>query len=225
MIFLTGNRIALADSYLQDDLGLWAPIYLQLPITEKVKGSFEVNPRIQKNITHISQLLVRPSVGYQLNKNLSLWQGYCWTTNYIPRFTREQRIWQQILHEKTFPRFTLINRLRLEERFLQDVEGLSLRGRYFLKGIYPIGKSKVWGLVLADELFVNLVSHFQGPQAGVDQNRLFAGISRKISENVRVETGYQLQYINLPKPTIDKLNHIILINLYVTLPQLKSKRF
>ena len=223
LIWLNGNS-ALADPYLEDDFGIWAPVIINAPITKKVKGYFEVNPRIQENGTHINQLLVRPALGYKLNENLSIWQGYGWVTNYLPRFFREQRIWQQILHEKEFPKFTLINRLRLEERFMQNVEGVNLRTRYMLKGIYPIGKRKIWGIVMYDELFINLVSHFGGPQAGIDQNRFFVGLNRKINDNLTVEGGYQMQYINLNGPSIDKLNHIALINLYVSLPQLIHKK-
>ena len=210
---------AYADPYLLDDFGLWTPIYIYIPISEKVKGNFEINPRIQQNATHINQLLVRPSLGYQLTKDLSLWQGYSWVTNYLPQFTREERLWQQVLHEKKFSKFSLVNRFRLEERFIQDVEGISLRGRYLLKTLYPITKSKLLSLVLADELFVNLDAHHSGPQVGIDQNRFFVGLNRKISDNVSIEGGYQMQYINSLTPNIDKLNHIVLVNLYVTLPQ------
>ncbi len=222
MIILSGliYHPVIADPYLEDDLGLWSPIYLEAPITERILGKFEVNSRIQENITHINQLIVRPSIGYKLNKNLSIWQGYGWNTFYIPRFLREQRLWNQILHEKEFSKLSLVNRFRFEERFIQDVEGVSLRARYLLRGLYPIGKTKRWGIALSDELFVNLNSHFNGPQAGIDQNRFFIGINRKLSNHADLEGGYQLQYINANRPKVDKLNHIILISLYIYLPQI-----
>ena len=219
IIFLlwSASRPVLA---VENDLGLWTPVYIKLPINDKIKTSLEINPRIQKNVTHINQLLVRPSIGYQLTKNLSVWQGYGWVTFYIPRFVREERLWQQLLHEKEFSKFTLTNRFRLEERFIQDISGVPLRARYLLRGLYPLGKSKKWAFVTADELFVNLDSHFRGPQAGIDQNRFFVGLRRKISENVSLEGGYQMQYINSLSPIVDKLNHIILVNMYFNLPQL-----
>ena len=219
LLFFIDSAKTLADPYLEDDLGLWAPVYIKMPLTEKIKSNLEINPRIQENVTHINQLLVRPSLGYQLTKDLSVWQGYGWVTNYIPRFVREQRIWQQILHEKNFSKFVLTNRFRFEERLIQDVEGVSLRGRYLLRTLYPVSKNKLWSLVLSDELFVNLNAHHDGPQVGVDQNRLFVGVNKKINKNINIEGGYQLQYINSLSPHIDKLNHIILISLYVTLPQ------
>lgn len=205
---------------LENDLGLWSSTYISLPINKKFKANLEINPRIQKNITHINQLFVRPSIGYQLTDHLSIWQGYGWITNYIPTFTREQRIWQQLLHEKDFSKFRLINRLRLEERFIQDVNGVPLRTRYLLRAMFPIEKTKKWFFVTSDELFVNFDSHFHGPQAGIDQNRFFVGLNHKISDNVSLEGGYQMQYLNKQLPTQDRLNHIILINMYFNLPQL-----
>ena len=222
IIFLTCQFLftAVPSFAVENDLGLWAPTYIYLPINNKFRANLEINPRIQKNIGHINQLFVRPSIGYQLTDNLSIWQGYGWITNYIPRFIREERIWQQILHEKHFPKFTLINRLRLEERFIQDINGVPLRSRYLLRFVVPFGELKKWAFVTSDELFVNLDTHFQGPKAGVDQNRFFIGLNRKLSDNVTLEGGYQMQYINVRSPALDKLNHIILINMYFNLPQL-----
>ena len=205
---------------MENDLGLWVPVYISLPVNKKFRANLEINPRIQENITHINQLFVRPSIGYQLTDNLSIWQGYGWITNYIPGFTREQRIWQQLLHEKDFSKFSLINRFRLEERFIQDVNGVPLRARYLLKTMFPFEKTKKWFFVTSDELFVNFDNHFHGPQAGIDQNRFFVGLNHKISDNVSLEGGYQMQYLNKQSPTQDRLNHIILINMYFNLPQL-----
>lgn len=217
------TNVALANSYLEDDFGIWSPIYIRLPITNKVKTELEVNPRIEENLTRIHQLITRPSLGYQLTDNLSVWSAYAWTLHFVPRFVREQRLWQQVLYEKSFPKLEFTSRFRMEERFIQNVEDVSLRTRYLLKGIYPLGKSRIWGIVLSNELFVNLNSHFSGPQAGIDQNRFFVGLARKISDNVRVEGGYQLQYINETGPRIDKLNHLVLVNLYIILPKLLER--
>ena len=226
IIFLTCQFCftAIPSFAVYNDPGLWAPTYILLPVNDKFKVNLEINPRIQKNIGHLNQLFVRPSVGYQLTENLSVWQGYGWITNYIPRFVREERIWQQILHEKHFSKFTLINRLRLEERFIQDINGVPLRMRYLVRFEFPFGKTKKWAFVTSDEPFINLDTHFKGPKAGVDQNRFFVGLNRKLSNTVTLEGGYQMQYLNRRSPMQDKLNHIILINMYFNLPQLiKSK--
>jgi len=212
---------------IEDDLGLWTPIYLKAPITEKVKVNFEVNPRIQENVTHINQLLIRPSVGYQLNKHWSIWQGYAWVTNYIPHFVSEQRIWEQVLYEKEskkFSRFSFSNRLRLEERFIQKVHGTPVRIRNMFRFQYALDKDKKWSAILYDEPFINLSTHHGGPQSGVDQNRLFIGLNHKFSSYISAEGGYLMQYLNIHAPRQDRINHNILLSLYFSLPQIiKSK--
>lgn len=212
---------------LENDLGLWAPIYLKVPVTEKLKANFEVNPRIQENVTHINQLLVRPSIGYQINKNWSIWQGYAWVTNYIPSFISEQRIWEQILYEREFekfPRFSLSNRTRLEERFIQKVHGTPVRARNMLRFQYALDKNKRYSAVLYDEPFIDLSTHHAGPQAGIDQNRLFLGLNHKFNNYISAEGGYLMQYLNIHAPKQDRINHNILLSLYFTTPQILNKK-
>lgn len=222
-LFFSNKAYASSDHYLNDDFGYWTPVYLNVPISNKFRGQFEVNPRIEQNGTHINQLLIRPSIGYNLSKNWSVWQGYAWVTNYLPSFVSEQRIWQQLLYEKhfeRFPRFSLINRLRTEERFIQNINGAPFRIRNMLRLQYALDKDKKWSLVLFDEPFINIGSHDKGPQSGVDQNRLFAGINRKINSHINIDAGYLMQYINVPNSGVDKLNHNILVNFYFTTPQI-----
>jgi len=216
-VFLVNSFPAFA---LENDLGLWTPVYIKLPVTEKFKAQLEINPRIQENVTHINQLLIRPSVGYQLTKNLSIWQGYAWVTNYTPKFVSEQRIWEQVLYEREFGRWGLSSRTRLEERFIQNVHGTPVRFREMLRVQYVLDKKKNWAFVAYDEPFINLSTHFHGPQAGVDQNRFFVGLNRKVSKYANVEGGYLMQYFNIHAPSQDRINHNILVNLYINLSQL-----
>src|SRR5690606_2349588 len=93
-------------------------------------------------------------------------------------------------------KLSLTNRTRLEERFIEDTGGASIRGRHMLRGSYPVGKSQKWSLVAYDELFVNFNSVSNGPASGLDQNRAFAGINRKLNEHANVEAGYMMNYVN-----------------------------
>lgn len=208
----------------ENDLGLWTPVYIKLPVAEKIITQLEINPRIQENITHINQLLVRPSIGYQLTKNLSIWQGYAWVTNYIPNFVNENRIWQQILYEREIGRFILSSRSRLEERFIENIHGTPVRFRNMFRAQYPLDKNKHWAFVIYDEPFINIGTHFQGPQSGIDQNRFFVGLNKKISQYTNIEGGYLMQYLNRTSPIQGRLNHNVLVNLYVTLPQIIKRK-
>lgn len=206
----------------ENDLGLWTPIWITLPINEKVSSQLEISPRLQNNVTRFNQLFIRPSITYSPNKFFSFTQGYSWNPLFNP-FSNRSRIWEQIQLSNSFPKLRFENRFRLEERFIKDITGVPVRGRYRIGAWIPIDKEKKWTFVTWDEIFVNFNSSPHGPQGGYDRNWLFAGINKKISENVNLEGGYMFQYINNRSPRQDLLNHVILVNLYVTLPQLMRK--
>ena len=206
----------------ENDLGLWVPVWITLPINEKVSGQLEISPRLQDNVTKLNQLFIRPSLTYNLNKHLSFTQGYSWNPGFYP-FSNRSRIWEQIQLSNNFSKLRFENRFRLEERFIENISGVPVRGRYRIGAWVPIDKEKKWTFVTWDEIFVNFNSRPQGPQGGFDRNWFFAGINKKISENVNLEGGYMFQYVNNRSPRQDLLNHVVLINLYITLPQLIKK--
>lgn len=220
LILLLINFSALKAIAVENDLGLWTPVWITLPINEKVSSLLEISPRNQDSVTRFDQLFIRPSVTYHLNEKWSFTQGYSWNPNFKP-FTNESRIWEQVQLNNKFPGFNLENRIRLEEIFRKGVDGTPVRGRYRLGVWIPIDKKKLWQFVLWDEFWFYFNSISGGPSNGYDKNWLFAGINRKISENVSLEGGYMFQHINNMSPKSDLLNHVILVNLYVTLPQFK----
>lgn len=215
---------AFASSHQEDDLGLWLLTNVKLPISEKFYTKFQISPRLLDNTTDINQFILHSLLGYKINDNISVSQGHAWNTTYIPRVRREQRIYQELILEKELSKFDIENRFRLDERFIQNSDSVVIRPRYRLQTTIPMTKDKKWNLVFFDELFVNLNSASGGPKQGIDQNRIYAGIKKILSENISLEAGYQLQHLNSTAPRIDKFNHFILLNLEMTLPQLISRK-
>lgn len=200
------------------DMQLWTPVTLDEPIRGKLRAYFEVAPRIGYDVSHISQLLVRPGLEWRQRENLSFFAGYLWQTNYSnenSQVVHENRLWQQILTNKQIKRITVFNRLRTEQRFLDGVNGCSNRLRYMLKLNYNINKR--FYITTSDELFINLNSLEGGPQGGIDQNRYFAGVGIKTFKRSRVEVGYQLQYVNRTDEFDDQANHAIVIQTFLGL--------
>jgi len=198
------------------DFQLWAPVYLTLSLSEKVRGWYEVQPRFGNNISQINQLLLRTALGYQVTKHWSLWQGYAWTPSFEPGFISENRTFQQILYVHDYPRVNIVSRTRLEQRWIQPVRGTAVRFRTLLRGRFPLDDARVWGLVVQDEIFFNFNSPTNGPEAGLDQNRFFLGLNRKINEHMSVDGGYQLQKINTEEPEfVDDFNHLLLLQFFL----------
>ncbi len=138
-------------------------------MTAKLPNSFLAYLEVQLRFAdldedgHIDQLILRPAVGYQLTENLSIWQGYAWVGNYNQRHTppqspffEESRIYQQILYFRKFDSFKITSRTRLEERWIEHVDGTAVRFRTGLRGAYTLPMAPEWALVASDEVFVHL---------------------------------------------------------------------
>ncbi len=214
----------LAAKSVENDFGLWTAININAPITDKVQSRFQISPRWLDDVTDFNQFILHGLLGYKFNKYVSFYQGYAWSTLYIPNFRREQRPYQELLFFHNIDKLSFEHRFRLDERFMQDVDGVSMRARYRIKGSYPLGMSKKWSLIMFDELFVILNSKDDGPQAGIDQNRTYIGINRKLNENMNIDLGYQLQQIHRPGSLYERLNHFVFFYLNFDLPKLVSNK-
>jgi len=72
-------------------------------------------------------------------------------------------------------------------------------------------------LVVQDEIFFNLNSPTNGPDSGLDQNRVFVGINRSLNKHMNVDAGYQFQSINTDDSGVfnDKRS-ILLLQIFLT---------
>ena len=207
-----------AGSTVNQDFRLWSPVYLTVPLSPSFIGYMEVNPRFGDDVSELDQLLIRPAIGYKLTDRWSLWQGYAWVGNYQPRFIEENRVFQQLLYKRTFPFVKLLNRSRLEERFIENVAGTAVRARTMLRGDFPLPQAPGWALVVYDEIFVNLNTVKNGPAAGLDQNRFFLGMNHKVTEHLNIDLGYQMQALNNGQSgLINQINHVLLLQFFFNL--------
>ncbi len=181
------------------DTQQWTLFTVQKNLSDRWIGYFEVQPRIGQDISELERLIVRPAIGYRLNSKVSVWQGYGWTPLFEPGFADEHRIYQQLLYDDRFGNTAFTNRTRLEERFIEGAGGTAVRLRSMFRLTHPICADKKWALVGYDEFFFNLNSTDNGPVSGFDQNRLFLGVSRQVNPQLRVETGYLMNHINVPR--------------------------
>lgn len=201
----------------ENDFQLWPQVYIKLPVNQKITTQLEISPRLGNNVTDLNQLLIRPSVGYAFNENVILWQGYAWTPNFAPRFRNENRIWQQLQLNNNFSKFNLINYLRLEERFIENTGSPSLRGRHAIQFEYPLDNLKVWTLILSNKLYFNFYSSSKGPNKGLDENRIFVGLNKKLTEQINLETGYQFQHLFKNGREGNKFIHAVLTSIFINI--------
>jgi Protein of unknown function (DUF2490) len=224
-----GSEVLAAGSTLSNDFRLWSPVFLTVPLSTSYIGYAEVNPRFGDDVSDLNQLILRTALGYKLNDNWSVWQGYAWNTVYQnannqPDFTGEQRIYQQLSYKdklpflETFPFIKLLSRSRLEERWIDHTSDTALRARTMLRVDVPLPMIPGWGFVTFDEIFFNLNGVSGGPEAGFDQNRWFIGFNREFMKQFNVDLGYQMQIINSRRDEmVNQINNCIMLNFFINL--------
>jgi hypothetical protein len=169
---------------------LWGAIFAQGKIAGRLRGWAEIQGRTVDGVSHFERAIVRPAIGYGLGAGFVAWAGWAWTPAYHPRFVDEHRLWQQLTHQMEQREVTLLNRFRLEERFIDGVDSPSFRVRWLARFVH---RPKAWhgfGVVVWDEIFFHLNSPAGGPKAGVDQNRLGLAAQYAPSKAIIFEPTY-----------------------------------
>lgn len=222
IFFSIPNREARADDLL-DDSQVWGAVTATgslRPLGDQWRFWLEGQGRFGNDMSTLSQGIIRPGVGYALNEHASLWLGYAYIHTDTP-FVRtnfdENRIWQQFLWNQALGAGSLTMRSRLEQRFFDNISDDGWRFRQLFKVSYPIKGIPNVSAVASDEVFINLNDVGRGPQAGLDQNRAFAGLGYAFNKTVKTEVGYLNQFIDRPINP-NRMTHALAINLFLSFP-------
>lgn len=165
----------------------------------------------QRQVPNTFVAIVRPGVGWDTGKGVSVWAGYGWIPTWDGEVLRnENRIWQQVIGKTNLRALGLMGRVRLEQRLLEGAPELGHRVRGFARAGLRI--NEFYGLSLWDEAFVHL-NNTSFSRVGFNQNRLFFGPYIKAGTGWRTEFGY----LNVTVNTEDALvvNHTLAMNLFL----------
>jgi hypothetical protein len=179
------------------------------------------------------QLLLRPAINFHLSPSVMLSAGYAYARTHrygeypVDMAFPEHRIYQQASIQHKAGPLELTHRFRTEQRWLRqralstfgDLTDFSWRYqnrfRYMIRFVAPL-KTTDWSLAFSNELFLNYA-----PRHGArtfDQNRLYAGIGRRIARDTRLEAGYMLQTLLQRNARVLELNHTIQVSITSRLP-------
>lgn len=234
LVFLSLVTSAMADD--QDSNGnLWLNYVGDHPILGTKWGiHLEGQARRAELGDDWQQLLLRPGVNYQLTPDtmLSMGYGYVETQRYgdFPALHDfpEHRFWQQVAHNRKWLGLDWTHRLRLEQRWIGEMEKDSggdwdvdrwryeNRLRYMLRANLPLTPSKNTYLTMSDEIFMNFGSNVKGNE--FDQNRAFIGIGYKFDPTTKLEVGFMEQTVQRRGGKIWENNHTPVIWLVSTHP-------
>jgi hypothetical protein len=177
------------------DVQQWTLLLATIRPTPDWRVHLELQPRLGDDVSAVDQVLTRWGVGRQISPRLSIWGGHAWIANVRSSGNiHEQRLWQQA--SVVLPpagAWTPSLRFRLEQRFVDQWADSSHRVRALGRLVRPLDDEGRWSLAVWDELFVTLDDTRAGPPRGVDRNRLFGGVRRRLAAQAGLEAGYLWQ--------------------------------
>lgn len=192
----------------EDDARLWAVASAGVPIWDRISGDFMLQTRVSDDIGELERVVLRPWLSARLADGFSASLGY--DAHFIeePSDSVEHRIWEQLSLSHALGSLGLSHRARLEQRFIEDIDGVALRLRYLLRLSHDLGTPK-WYASVANEVFLDLNSPDTLPDSGFGEDRASAVIGHRAGAHLRLEAGYQLQYVD--RNGQDAANHTLLL--------------
>lgn len=176
--------------------------------------AFDAQLRHFNRANGANQYVLRPSLGYVLANDVSLWAGYGYflTDPDSGDSVYEHRWWQQAAWTaRRWDWGTLSLRARLEERIVEDADDVGWRLRQQVQLLMPLADSDL-SLNLWIEPYVNFRDTDWGARSGFDQNRAYAGVRMPMTAGTWLEAGYMHQYINR-RGAEDVVNHFGILHL------------
>ncbi len=150
-----------------------------------------------------SQILARSGVNYKINNRIAVTAGFAFFKNaqYANKelfLKNEWRPWQEFSYQVKMHQINFIQRLRTEQRFLQQVVDdektrdyqYIFRLRYRFEFQTPFEENRIVFLA-GNEVLLN--PGYLNHSMFFDQNRTFAGVNLKLNRN----TALQFQYLKI----------------------------
>ncbi len=203
----------------------WFAWFNSYKLSKHWRLHFDGQIRSGDNWDYVRTILLRPGITYVFNakNNVTLGYAYSLTHNRAASGSKstvnENRIWEQYVNTTKIGRVSLINRFRLEQRFIdRTTENVfAQRFRYFIRTITPFVKPKnsfdkgFFGAI-QEEIFLNVQNKDKINNSFFDQNRFYAALGYRFSSKIDIDAGYMNQYIK--GLTTNTSNNIIQMAVY-----------
>ncbi len=202
-IFIFSSAIAKAQHTVQHTNMLWAGYYNTIVFNKKLSLVSDVQLRTRDWTKKWSQFALRTGLNFKFNDHITATGGFVFFKNaqYANKqllLKNEWRPWQEISYQTKLNQVNFIQRLRTEQRFLQQVANNKLinkyeyifRLRYRFDWQFQLEKDNI-KLLMGNEILINPC--FISKTRFFDQNRTFAGLNFKIQSN----TSLKIQYLKI----------------------------
>lgn len=189
-----------------EDTNIWLAQTANVDLGKGAVLWLEAQERFTNDASRLGQFLVRPGIGYKLDKTTTVYLGYAYvmTDPVGPAKSHEHRIFQQLSFRLLGDGkgVTVTGRTRFEQRMFENQDGTGWRLRHQLRLTAPLaGKVRA---ALWTEPFIGLnETTFQRDGLGLWRN--FAGVAIPIGKGFTLEPGYLNQYVVRSGP--DRIDH------------------
>ena len=203
-----------------DDEQLWTTASATVKLADKWLLSQEVTARFSDTRKGLYEIESNTLLGYKVTDTVTLWAGYTHDPQYAGGdFTvLERRAREQITVDNfaKIGRGKLSGRLRMEQRWRENIDGTGWRARPYLKFSMPFREGKKTALVLSSEAFINLnTTSFQKTE-GLDRMRNLIAISTPLTKTMTLEAGYLNQH-GFVRNGEDTSDHVASLSLSLSL--------
>ena len=213
--FLCGLFLTASDLHAQTvtDERVWFSLPVQGHIGSDEspwRWSMELILRSREGFDDLDTVTVRPSLLYNFSSRASVGGGYANSTllSAVGENITEHRLFGQFTWNQPGTFGTLSLRTRLEDRFIENNNGPIGRLRQQFRFSRPLQKGGRLAVVGAEEIMFHL-NDTSRLAKGVEQNRLFAGISHALTPLTRIEIGYLNQYYPGHRGANSRMNHVL----------------
>jgi hypothetical protein len=195
------------------DAQLWLQMNSQIPLSDTWQFIVEGQPRWDQNASHYEQVVLRAGLQRRLTPRLQLGAAYA----LVPRqTTRGTALMHQAYEQVVFVlprlgRWTPQLRVREDQQYTPLWGGTAHRVRGQIRMSRTLARGPRWTLVAHEEVLVSWNRTPMGPDRGLDQHRLFAGVNHRLTRDLAVETGYMWQDLFEKGLRRERHNHIAVV--------------
>lgn len=179
---------------IQNKNAQWLQYYLQAKINEQWSWNSDISLRTTNAFQEWSSQILRTGISYQRGSWFSYASvGYFWGYGQGQLSQREVRLSQDLMHTFSWPKWSMNQRVRIEERLINPVYGARIntfRYRYRWQMNWPIyinKNGKRLNVLVTDEVFLhNKTAH----TPIVESNRVQGGLQWQGHKNLVVSAQY-----------------------------------
>jgi hypothetical protein len=234
LTFINGYSQELPEKRINENAQFWISTNNLFRVSERWALLNDIHIRRTNFMADPNFYFLRIGGQYYIKPNVRVAAGYAhlWLTaqGNWDAFQNENRIYQQFSISQRYEKLSALFRLRLEQRFFNNVvDGTSLnddfmvhRLRFLVSVGIPFKKGGKTQFLLADEIHLNFGQNVV--YNTFNQNRLTVGIKQKLNDHWSFDFGYMMVYQQLAVGNVYNLNHTLRLFFYGSFDFRKNKK-